>query len=36
MAQDVIKVMPEAVVTGEDGYYRVDYAMLGTAMRRLQ
>ena len=29
MAQDVLKVMPAAVTTGEDGYYRVNYAMLG-------
>jgi hypothetical protein len=36
MAQDVLNVMPEAVITGEDGFYRVDYALLGTAMRRLQ
>jgi hypothetical protein len=35
MAQDVLNVMPEAVVTGEDGFYRVDYGMLGTDMRRV-
>ena len=35
MAQDVLKVMPAAVITGEDGYYRVDYAMLGIEMRHL-
>ncbi len=32
MAQDVLKVRPEAVSVGEDGYYRVDYGMLGTRM----
>ena len=32
MAQDVLKVRPEAVSVGEDGFYRVDYAMLGTRM----
>ena len=35
MAQDVIKVMPAAVSVGEDGYYRVDYEMLGIEMRHL-
>jgi Chaperone of endosialidase len=35
MAQDVLKVMPLAVSVGQDGYYRVDYDMLGIAMRRL-
>ena len=35
MAQDVLKVMPAAVSVGEDGYYRVDYAMLGIEWRRL-
>jgi hypothetical protein len=35
MAQDVLGVMPEAVSTGADGYYRVDYGMLGIALRRL-
>ena len=29
MAHDVLKVMPEVVTTGADGYYRVDYQMLG-------
>ena len=32
MAQDVLKVRPDAVSEGEDGFYRVDYAMLGTRM----
>ncbi len=32
MAQDVLEVMPDAVVTGEDGYYRVKYARLGIRM----
>ena len=35
MAQDVLKVMPAAVSVGEDGYYRVDYEMLGIEMRHL-
>ena len=35
MAQDVLKVMPIAVSVGEDGYYRVNYQMLGIEMRRL-
>lgn len=35
MAQDVLKVDPEAVVTGDDGFYRVDYARLGIAMTRV-
>jgi len=35
MAQDVMNVMPAAVVTGEDGYYRVNYDMLGIEFRRL-
>ena len=33
MAQDVLEVMPEAVTTGSDGYYRVQYARLGIKMR---
>jgi len=35
MAQDVLKVMPRAVIVDEDGYYRVDYNMRGIEMRRL-
>ena len=35
MAQDVLNVMPRAVSVGEDGYYRVNYDMLGIEMRRL-
>jgi hypothetical protein len=34
MAQDVLEVMPDAVVVGEDGYYRVKYAQLGIRMTR--
>jgi endosialidase-like protein len=34
MAQDVLEVMPDAVVRGEDGYYRVKYAELGIRMTR--
>ncbi len=35
MAQDVLGVMPAAVSVGEDGHYRVDYALLGIPFRRL-
>lgn len=35
MAQDVLNVRPDAVVIGDDGYYRVDYAKLGISMKRL-
>jgi hypothetical protein len=34
MAQDVLEVMPDAVLLGEDGYYRVKYAKLGIRMTR--
>ena len=36
MAQDVLKVMPEAVTIDADGFYRVNYTMLGIEMKRLQ
>ena len=32
MAQDVLKVRPDAVITGDDGFYRVYYARLGLRM----
>jgi hypothetical protein len=35
MAHEVLQVMPDAVSRGEDGYYRVNYAALGTRMRRV-
>lgn len=35
MAQDVLTIAPEAVSTAPDGFYQVDYGMLGIAMRRL-
>ncbi len=35
MAQDVLKVMPSAVLRGADGYYRVKYKDLGIQMRRV-
>ena len=35
MAQDVLKVMPSAVLTGSDGFYRVKYKDLGLQMRRV-
>jgi len=34
MAQDVLEVMPDAVATGEDGYYRVNYGRLGIRMTK--
>ena len=34
MAQDVLAVMPDAVVVGEDGYFRVKYGQLGIRMTR--
>lgn len=36
MAQDVLKVKPEAVTVGKDGFYRVNYELLGIEMLRLQ
>jgi hypothetical protein len=35
MAQEVLKVMPDAVSVGADGFYRVNYRALGTTMRRV-
>ena len=35
MAQDVLEVMPEAVSVGSEGFYRVNYGMLGIEMARL-
>jgi Chaperone of endosialidase len=35
MAQDVLRVMPDAVVTDPEGFYRVKYEMLGTRMMTL-
>ena len=35
MAQDVLKVMPSAVVLKEHGFYAVDYAALGAPFRRV-
>jgi hypothetical protein len=35
MAQDVLKVMPAAVSIGRDGYYRVNYNMIGVPLKRL-
>ena len=36
MAQDVLKVKPEAVSMGSDGFYRVNYDMLGISMLKVQ
>ena len=35
MAQDVLKVMPDAVSVGENGFYRVHYGRLGIEMTRV-
>lgn len=35
MAQDVMGVLPEAVSISGNGYYLIDYGMLGTRMRRV-
>jgi hypothetical protein len=35
MADDVEDVMPEAVITGSDGYKRVNYDMLGISMQEV-
>ncbi len=32
MAQEVLKVAPQAVITGSDGFYSVRYDLLGTSM----
>ena len=32
IAQEVLPVVPEAVITGADGYFRVDYDRLGLSM----
>ncbi len=36
MAQDVLKVEPAAVSVGSDGFYQVDYQMLGIEMLQVQ
>jgi hypothetical protein len=36
MAQDLLETHPEAVTTGTDGYYRVDYSTLGLEMVTLE
>ena len=36
MAQDVLRVTPEAVLLDSSGFYRVDYEKLGIRMLRLQ
>lgn len=35
MAQDVLEIMPEAVITRHDGYYMVNYSMLGIRMEQV-
>ncbi len=35
MVQDVLEFMPEEVVRIADGYYVVNYTMLGMSMRRV-
>jgi hypothetical protein len=34
LAQEVLAAMPEAVVRGDDGFLRVDYAAIGMRMER--
>jgi hypothetical protein len=36
MAQEVLNFMPEAVVLDEEGYYAVDYGMLGMTMKEVE
>lgn len=36
MAQDVLKVCPDAVVMASDGYYAVNYAMLGLELKEIR
>jgi hypothetical protein len=36
MAQDIMDAHPEAVITDENGFYKVDYAALGTQMYTLE
>ena len=36
MAQEVLNFMPEAVVLTEDGFYAVDYNMLGLEMKQVE
>ena len=36
MAQDVLKVKPEAVSIAADGFYRVNYRMLGLNLKRIR
>ena len=36
MAQEVLNFMPEAVVLNEDGYYAVNYSMLGLEMKQVE
>jgi len=35
MAQDLLEYMPEAVIVGDDGLYRVDYNRVGFTMKEL-
>ncbi len=36
MAQDLLTSYPEAVIVGPDGYYRVDYGLLGMTFQTLE
>ena len=36
MAQDLETTHPDALVTGADGFYRVNYSKLGVRMMRLE
>lgn len=36
MAQDILETHPEAVIEGDDGFYKVDYAKLGVDMTEVE
>jgi hypothetical protein len=36
MAQDLLKLRPDAVILGDSGYYKVDYSLIDIEMREEQ